>query len=194
MSVKAPVDAGVGARVGARAGARLDARVGARSTVRPNTGVRLRPSGRAPRRGFTLPEALLAIVVVGIGLAGLLLVFATISRGNANPLLRQQMTAIAQQLMEEIALKPYAAATNAAATGCARDTFNDIADYHGYSSTGVCTVDGVAIAELAGFNVGTSVAAGTLGGVAAARAITVTVSHAGETLQLVGWRTDYASP
>lgn len=152
-----------------------------------------RPS-RAPRRGFTLPEALLAIVVVGIGLAGLLLVFSTVSRGNANPLLRQQMTAIAQELMEEIALKPYVAATHTAPAGCARDTFNDIADYHGYSSSGVCTVDGVAIAELAGFQVGVSVVAGTLAGVAQARAITVSVGHAGETLQLVGWRTDYASP
>ena len=152
------------------------------------------PGQRAPRRGFTLPEALLAIVVVGVGLAGLLVVFATVSRVNANPLLRQQMTAIAQQLMEEISLKPYAAAANTAAAGCARDTFNDIADYHGYSSTGVCSVDGVAIAELAGYNVGASVVAGTLAGVAAARLITVTVSHAGDTLQLVGWRTDYASP
>ena len=152
-----------------------------------------RPS-LTPRRGFTLPEALLAIVVVGVGLAGLLLVFATISRGNANPLLRQQMTAIAQELMEEITVKPYAAAAHTAASGCARDSYNDIADYHGYSSTGVCTVDGVAIAELAGFNVGVSVLAGTLAGVTAARTITVTVSNAGETLQLVGWRTDYASP
>ena len=152
-----------------------------------------RPS-LTPRRGFTLPEALLAIVVVGVGLAGLLLVFATISRGNANPLLRQQMTAIAQELMEEITVKPYAAAAHTAGSGCARDSYNDIADYHGYSSSGVCTVDGVAIAELAAFNVGVSVVAGTLAGVAAARAITVSVSHAGETLQLVGWRTDYASP
>jgi MSHA pilin protein MshD len=154
---------------------------------------RRRP-GRSPRRGFTLPEALLAIVVVGVGLAGLLVVFSTISRGSANPVLRQQMAAVAQELMEEIQLKPYAAAANTAPAGCARDTYNDIADYNGYGSTGICTVDGVAIAALAGFNVSASVAAGTLGGVAAARAITVTVSHAGESLQLVGWRTDYASP
>ena len=152
-----------------------------------------RPS-RTARRGFTLPEALLAIVVVGVGLAGLLVVFSTVSRGNASPLLRQQMTAIAQELMEEITLKPYAAAAHTAPAGCARDTFNDIADYHGYSSTGICTVDGVVIAELAAFNVSASVVAGTLAGVTAARTITVTVSNAGETLQLVGWRTDYASP
>jgi MSHA pilin protein MshD len=147
-----------------------------------------------PRRGFTLPEALLAIVVIGVGLAGLLTVFSTVSRGSANPLLRQQMLAIAQELMEEIQLKPYAAAANAAPAGCARDTYNDIADYQGYISHGICSVDGVPIPALADFSVTASVVAGTLGGVSAARAITVTVSQGGESLQLLGWRTDYASP
>ena len=146
------------------------------------------------RRGFTLPEALLAIVVLGVGLAGVLLAFSTVARGSADPVLRKQMMGIAQELLEEIALKPYAAAANSAPVGCARDTFNDIADYHGYSSTGICTVDGVVIPALASYSVSASVSAGTLAGVAAARKITVTVSHGGESLQIVTWRTDYASP
>lgn len=148
----------------------------------------------APRRGFTLPEALLAIVVVGVGLAGLLVVFSTISRSSANPVLRQQMTAIAQELLEEIQLKPYAAAANAAAAGCARDTYNDIADYDGLARTGICTIDGVAIDALAGYAVSVSVANGTLAGVSAVKLITVTVSQGGDSLALSGWRTDYASP
>lgn len=146
------------------------------------------------QRGFTLPEAILAIVVIGIGLTGLLLAFGTVARHGADPVLRQQMLAIAQELLEEIQLKPYAAEANAAPSGCARDTYNDIADYHGFSSTGICSIDGVVIPALASFNVSASVAAGTLGGVGAARRITVTVQHAGESLSLVGWRTDYASP
>jgi len=149
---------------------------------------------RRPARGFTLPEAILAIVVIGIGLAGLMLAFGMASRNSADPVLRKQMLAIAQELLEEIQLKPYAAAANAAPAGCARDTYNDIADYNGYSSTGICSVDGVVIPALASYNVTASVAAGTLAGVAAARRITVTVSHQGETLSLVGWRTDFASP
>ena len=147
-----------------------------------------------PRRGFTLPEALLAIVVIGIGLTGLLIVFSTISRSSADPVLRQQMTAVAQELLEEIALKPYAAAANAAPAGCARDTYNDIADYDGLSRTGICSIDGVAIAALAGYTVSASVISGTLAGVSAARLITVTVSQGGDSLSLSGWRTDYASP
>lgn len=148
----------------------------------------------ARRRGFTLPEAIIAIVVIGIGLAGLLLAFGTVARNSADPVLRKQMLAIAQELMEEITLKPYAAAANTAPTGCARDTYNDIADYNGYAATGICTVDGVAITALASYGVSARVVGGTLFGVSAAKTITVTVTHSGESLALVGWRTDYASP
>ena len=153
-----------------------------------------RPVLRRGQRGFTLPEAILAIVVLGVGLAGLLLAFSTVARNSADPVLRRQAAAIAQQLIEEITQKPYASAAHTAPAGCARDTFNDISDYHGHTSTGICTVDGVAIAALAGFNLSISVAAGTLSGVAAARKITVTVTQGGESLSLVSWRTDYASP
>ena len=155
---------------------------------------RPRPPRLASARGFTLPEAILAIVVIGVGLAGLLLAFSTVARNSADPVLRKQMLAAAQELMEEIALKPYAAAANAAPAGCARDTYNDIADYNGYSATGICTVDGVPIPALAGYSISASVLGGTLFGVAAAKAITVTVSQGGNSLSLQGWRTDYASP
>ena len=152
-----------------------------------------RRAGRR-QRGFTLPEAILAIVVLGVGLAGVLLAFGTVARGSADPMLRQQMLAIAEGLMAEIQLKPFASAANAAPGGCSRETFNDIADYNGHASNGICTVDGVAIAALAGYQVAVAVQAGNLGGVAAAKRITVTASHGGESVQLVGWRTDYASP
>ena len=144
-------------------------------------------------QGFTLVEAILAIVVIGVGLSGVLLAFSTVARSGADPLLRKQMLAIAQEMLEEVQLKPYAAAANAAPAGCARDTYNDVADYNGYTRTGICTIDGVAIPALAAYTVTVSVAAGTLSGVAAARRIVVTVSRTGESLQLVGWRTDYAS-
>ena len=149
---------------------------------------------RRPARGFTLPEALLAVVVLGVGLSGVMLAFGSVARHSADPVLRKQMMGIAQELLEEITLKPFAAAANSAPAGCARDTYNDIADYHGYSSIGVCTVDGVVIPALASFNLSASVVAGTLVGVSAARQISVTVSHDGESLTIKGWRTDYASP
>ena len=145
------------------------------------------------RRGFTLPEALLAIVVIGVGLTGVLAAFGSVTRNSADPVVHKQMIAVAQELMEEIQLKPFAVTANTAAAGCARDTYNDVRDYNGYNRTGMCTVDGVAIPALAGLQVSTSVATGTLSGVAGALKITVTVQQGGQTLQLVGWRTDYGS-
>ena len=144
--------------------------------------------------GFTLVEMIVAIVILGVGLAGVMLAFSTAARGSADPVVHQQMLAIAEEMMEEIQLKPYASASNSAPAGCARDTFNDVSDYQGYATSGqICTVDGVAIAELASYSVSVGVAAGSLAGVAAARRITVTVTRGSDSFALTGWRTDYAS-
>ena len=144
--------------------------------------------------GFTLVEMIVAIVILGVGLAGVMLAFSTAARGSADPVVHQQMLAIAEEMMEEIQLKPYASASNSAPAGCARDTYNDVSDYQGYATSGqICTVDGVAIAELASYSVSVGVAAGSMAGVAAARRITVTVSRGSDSFALTGWRTDYAS-
>jgi MSHA pilin protein MshD len=149
--------------------------------------------GPGPARGFTLIEAVIAVVVLAIGLTGLLAAFRTVGRHSADPVVARQMAALAQEMMEEISLKPYAAAANSAPSGCARDTYNDVADYHGYSSSTICTIDGVAIPQLSGYAISVSVVSGTLGSVSAAKRITVTVTRGSDTLTLVGWRTDYAS-
>jgi MSHA pilin protein MshD len=138
-------------------------------------------------------EAVVAIVVIGVALAGVLLAVRESVRGSADPVVQRQLLAVAQQFMEEVQLKPWAPAANSAPAGCARDTFNDLLDYHGYSSSGICAVDGTAIPLLADYGVTITVAAGTLGGVAAARRITVTVTRGAQSVTLTGWRTDHAS-
>lgn len=144
------------------------------------------------QRGFTLIEAVVAIVVIGVALAGVLMAVNASVRGSADPVVQRQLLAVAQQYMEEVQLQPWAAAAHAAPAGCARNTFNDLLDYHGYSGS-VCAVDGSPIPALAGTTVNISVRAGTLGGVAAARQITVTVVRGGQSVTLTGWRTDHAS-
>jgi MSHA pilin protein MshD len=146
------------------------------------------------QRGFTLLEMIIAIVVLGVGLAGVLAAFSTVGRGSADAAIAQQMLAIAEEMLEEVQLKPYTAAANAARVDCERVNFNDTLDYDGYATSGrICTIDGSAIPSLAGYSVQVSVQVGNLAGVGAARRINVTVSRGNESITLVGWRTDYAS-
>lgn len=147
------------------------------------------------QRGISLLELVLSIVIIGVGLAGLLATFSQGVRGSADPLIYKQMLAIAEEMLEEVMLKPYSASANGAgATACARNTFNDIDDYNNYNNTvagGVCDIDGDVVAGLAGYFVTVTVTNGALNGVAA-KNITVTVTRAGNTLTLSGWRTGWA--
>ncbi|OIQ65985.1 hypothetical protein GALL_524510 [mine drainage metagenome] len=150
------------------------------------------------QHGMTLVELVMAIVIISIGLAGILAVFSSTVKSSADPMMRKQMLAIAEELMEEIASKPYAPEPNAAPGGCARNTFNDISDFDGYGTTGViCDADGNQIPALAGYSVGVAVVADAAAfssyGVTAASRITVTVTYQSQSISLISWRTNYAS-
>jgi MSHA pilin protein MshD len=146
----------------------------------------------AAQHGFTLVEMLLAIVVLGVGIAGVMLAFSVAVRGSADPLVQHQMLAIAEEMMEEIQLKPYAPAKTA--SGCYRSGFAGMMDYDGYSCA-IYPINAAAgdppVAALAGYAVSVSITTPGLAGVAEARRVQVTVTRGGDSLTLVGWRTNY---
>ncbi len=144
-----------------------------------------------PVRGFTLIEMILAIVIIGVGLAGVLAAFSNTVRSSADPLAHKQMLSVAEEMMEEILLKPYAIGPGTI-SGCNRASADDIRDYAGYSQA-VCDIDGVAVSGLAGYAVAVAVASVTWEGIANTLRVTVTVTRGSNSISLVSWRTDFAS-
>ena len=98
-------------------------------------------------QGFTLIEVIIFIVVVSAGLVGILAVSNAVVQSSADPMVRKQAVAIAESLLEEIALKEYANPVGGY-TGTDRAQFDDVDDYAGYATTGIKDVSGSAVAGL----------------------------------------------
>lgn len=79
------------------------------------------------QRGLSLIETVIFIVVLGIGIAGLAILYNQLTLASVDPLVRRQAVAIASSLMEEIQLRPFtfcdpddpAVFTAASPAGCA---------------------------------------------------------------------------
>ncbi|MBH9551326.1 type IV pilus modification PilV family protein [Inhella gelatinilytica] len=154
-------------------------------------------SSRATR-GFTLVEMIIAILVLGFGLAGVLVAFQQTTKGSADPLIHRQLLSVAEGYLEEVLSRPFASNLARSVNGCARDGFHDVDDYAGFTNQSVCPIDSTTpVSGLELYTVSIAVEAMALNGVAAdqARRITVTAQRSdGQSLTLVGWRTHYAGP
>lgn len=62
---------------------------------------------RHNQRGISLVELIMFIVIVGVALAGILLVMNVTTKGSADPLIHKQSLAIAESLLEEVELMPF---------------------------------------------------------------------------------------
>jgi MSHA pilin protein MshD len=58
-------------------------------------------------RGLSLIEVVVFIVVLGIGLAGMAVLYNQLTKASVDPMVRKQAVAIANSLMEEIQLQPF---------------------------------------------------------------------------------------
>jgi MSHA pilin protein MshD len=85
---------------------------------------------RLRQRGLTMIELIMFIVIVSIGLAGILVVLDQSTSRSADPMIRKQMLAIAESVLEEVRLQPFTwcdpddvnAATAASAADCTGGT------------------------------------------------------------------------
>jgi len=140
--------------------------------------------------GVTLVELVVAMVIVGVALAGLVSVYNRASIASTDPLITQQMLAIGETMMEEVMLKPYESTTGTKST---RAQFDALDDYASYAKQAVTDVDGNAIAGLERYRVAVTVgpAGQTLPSVATSdvKRIVVTVWNGNQNLVLTGWRT-----
>lgn len=164
------------------------------------------------QRGFTLVELIIFIVVVSVGMAGILLVMNTSIKSSADPMVRKQMVAVAESLLEEILLKDYCdpdtvdrtttpptcPARIASDKEASRNLYDDVDDYSGYNTTsGIVDAVGSAAPLLTQYNISavtvTLVAAADSAALNAvsAKKITVTVTHGSDTLSLTGYRANY---
>jgi len=145
--------------------------------------------------GVTLVELIVALVIMGVALAGMVAVYTATTRSSVDPVIAQQMQAIADNMMEEILMKPYAKGPG---TGT-RSNFDDVRDYDGYDSQtqGIPDVEGNVIPGLERYKVRVDVLDNKvpLANVPAADTlridVTVTlIADPNTKIVLTGWRTN----
>lgn len=109
--------------------------------------------------GATLVELIVSIVIIAtVSTSAMMLVAQTTGR-SADPLIRIQSIAIAEAFMEEVFSQAYPDAGDTGfESGETRATFDDIADYNGYTNTnGLLDQNGALITGLDAYTVTVSV-------------------------------------
>jgi MSHA pilin protein MshD len=175
---------------------------------------------RRQDRGFSLVEAVVFIVVIGVGLAGAIMAISTATQDSVDPLIRKQALAIAEALLDEIESMPFTycdptdanATTAASAAGCATlpevmgpepgetrysvtTPFNNVNDYNGFTMNPIRDISNNAITGLGNYTAAVAVAPAGFGVVPAASGLLVAVTVTGPsntTVRVEGYRAQYA--
>lgn len=180
-----------------------------------NLGVQ-KASARSCQTGFTLIETIVVIVLVGAMMAGMTALFMNNVGNSHRPYLRQKALSVANAFMDEIQRKRWneasplgggcvntgvscpggQAAVAIGTDGAARDSFDDIDDYHGLNQSPPQDSSATNMPDHSGFTVNVSVVqpAASWNGVPAAdvRLITVSVTSPGnETISLMAYRVNF---
>jgi MSHA pilin protein MshD len=141
------------------------------------------------QHGVTLIELILFIVIVSIALAAVLVVMNLATARSSDPLVRKQVLAIAEALLEEVQLMPFTycdpddanVTTATSVAGCATTPealgpeasetrystttpFDNVNDYNGYTMSGINDIGGMPIPALSGYTASVTVTPTTLAG------------------------------
>lgn len=135
--------------------------------------------------GVTLVELVIAIVVIGIAVTGVLLAYTQTVLRSADPMIVSQGVAIAEAYLDEILAKP----VNGPA-GATRATYGRVADYNGLVDNPPEDQTGTPIPELAAYTVSVVVGGGDDLGIGA-QEVEVTVAHATGSIVVRGHKADY---
>jgi MSHA pilin protein MshD len=149
------------------------------------------PDRSRGQRGLSLIELIVFILVVSIALVAILLLMNTTTARSSDPLVRKQVLAIAEALLEEVQLMPFTycdpddanVTTAASAAGCATTAealgpepgetrystttpFDNVNDYDGFGMAGIRGIDGTVIPSLGGYGATVTVTPDALPGTA----------------------------
>ena len=172
-------------------------------------------------RGLSLIEVVVFIVVLGIGLAGMAILYNQLTLASVDPMVRKQAVAIANSLMEEVLLRPFtlcdpddsavftaptppctlpeALGAEAGETRYGATRYDNVNDYNGFNMSGsIQDISNNTIAGLNGYfaDVAVTPAGGDFpAAVPAAEALRITVTVTGPanvSVVLDGYRMRYA--
>lgn len=137
--------------------------------------------------GFTLIELVIAIVVIGVGVAGVFAAVITATSRSVDPLIQTQGAILARSYVEEILLRDYSdpdGADGECAAGRPRHEWDDVDDYACLDgSQAVTDQRGNALPGLANYRVAVAVTGDTLAG-RTTRRIEVAITHTTQSLDL----------
>jgi MSHA pilin protein MshD len=147
---------------------------------------------RLHARGVTLVELIVSIVVIGVALAGVMVVIVRNTSASADPLIWHQAVIVGEAYLEEILTKNF----TADGVEASRGLYDDVWDYNGITDSPPRDQNGTAITALAGYSVNVQVTTEALNDITlasgnAVRAqVTVTMPTGGSVV-VSGYRTNY---
>ena len=126
---------------------------------------------RRKRSGLTLVEMVISISILSVGLVGTLQVVRVVGGASADPMIRQQVGAIADAYLTEVLMKDFHDPNLGAAGGvcptpeASRSLYDNVCDYDGTDDVGARDALDSAIPSLASYRVRVDVDTGdSLGG------------------------------